>query len=166
MPQGEGRHAGQRQVHFGYGSGRDVAPEADRFVRENPEFDYPERAAAALQTKADQERTTEVPSAPAPSTATEPPPLEKKPTEAPPQEKKPDWMEEKQDETPPYAPIDWDEDLFAKPTEVAKPTEPIAKPTAKPQAAFRPPPRTGPTQKVAPVPAPGVRIINELEELD
>jgi dynein assembly factor 1 len=151
----------------------------DRFVRENPEYDYPERAQAAMR---EQTAKAAGDASPAPSAAStdEPPPLETV-------EKKPDWLEEVEEEKKPaYAPIDWDEDIFAdapassKPS--AKPPQPAAKPAAKrasvpitapveqtkPQPTFRPPSRaTGPpAQKAAPVPAPGVRIVNELEELD
>jgi len=144
----------------------------DRFIRENPEFDYPERVEAASrekQKKASGEEST----ATSATSADEPPPLEKV-------EKKPDWLADDghDEKEPAYAPINWDEDIFGD----APAPKPAAKPIAKhvgvpstapleqtkPQSAFRPPPRaTGPpAQKAVPVPAPGVRIVNELEELD
>jgi len=145
----------------------------ERFIRENPEYDYPERAEAALREKDKAKSAGDATSA---ASTDEPPPLEKV-------EKKPDWLEEDpEDKKPAYTPIDWDEDIFGDAPAAKPAVKPAAKPAAKraavpitapveqtkPQPTFRPPSRaTGPpSQKAAPVPAPGVRIVNELEELD
>jgi len=138
----------------------------DDFLRANPQYDYPERADAVKEAakpdagKAEDAKASLDTAKVSPAEDEEPPALEKATEPA---------IQDEEEKPIPYAPIDWDEDLFgqaaSKPAVHAKPASQAA---PKP-AHFRPAPRarlSEPEKKVPPVPAPGVRIVNELEELD